>query len=233
MAVYAVLAEGLAVVGTEDHHGAVEDARGGELLAHPPHGIVHPADGGEVGTSVVGAKLLEAGRSRVLVHVHEVEIQKEGLRTVVRIDQAHGLLNHAVRMGPERGPAQARVAPALREHVAVEALVEAEALVEPAVGLHAVGGVAGLAKRLGQRDGALGEAVLGLADAVAARPERGHERRHRDLGPRGLGPGAFEQDAARCPRSQLGGGVAFEAVGCGEVGAQRVDDDEDEIRRPE
>jgi hypothetical protein len=167
------------------------------------------------------------------VHVHEVQIHEEWTLAVVRIEQTHRLLVDAVGVGPEGGLSETRMPSALREHVAVETLVEAEALVEPTVGLHAIGGVARRTERVRQRDRAAGKTVLGLADAVAARPERGHQRRHRDLGPRRLRPDAFEQHTARSPHSQLGRGVALETVGCGEVGAQCVDDDQHEIRRAE
>jgi hypothetical protein len=106
------------------------------------------------------------------VDVHEVEIEEEGIGGIVGLQQPGRLLQDALSMGPDRGAAQlADLAPRPRKDVAVEAIVEAEGLLEPAVALHAVGAVAGLPEHTGQRDGLLGESVVGQADAVALGPE--------------------------------------------------------------
>jgi hypothetical protein len=101
--VHAVLAEAFAVIRREDEHRIPEVVLFFEHLADSAQRVVDPADCGAVGTAVVGSEGLELGRGRVLVDVHEVEIEEEGAVGVVCGDHALRLLENAIRMGPDGG----------------------------------------------------------------------------------------------------------------------------------
>jgi hypothetical protein len=77
-----VLAEALAVVAREDDHGVLREALLLERLARGDP-VVDPADCREIGARRVAAEGLELRRRRVLVHVHEVEVEEERRAAVV------------------------------------------------------------------------------------------------------------------------------------------------------
>jgi len=158
-----------------------------------------------------------------------MEIEEEGRAAVVRREQPLALLDDAVDVRPDACLRQLRPV-ARREDVTLEALLEAEGLIEPAVRLDGIAAVARVAQRLRERGDALAEAVAHVADRVRARPQRGQQRRHRDLRPRRLRLRALEEHAARGPARELGRRVGRESVGRRAVRAQGVDDDQHEVR---
>jgi len=97
-----VLAKGLAVIAGEDHHRPLGELLPIEALPNALDDLVHPANGGQVGAFLTGAEGLELRRRRVLVHVHEVQVQEEGAARDVRIDQPVRLLEDPLPMGPDR-----------------------------------------------------------------------------------------------------------------------------------
>ena len=163
------------------------------------------------------------------MHVHEVQVEEHRLLRIVFVDQSRCLLVDAVGVGPER----AARCPGRR------CRVERHSGRSP-VGSRSSGRasrcsaphntVAGLVQQLGQRHRPDAERVARVDQAMAARPERGEQRRHRDLGPRGLGADLLEDRAACGPARELRRRVTRIAVGGGPVRAQGVHDDQNEVR---
>ena len=170
--------------------------------------------------------LRPGGRLIGPVRVHVVEVEEER-----RLELAQELAR-------PRGDA-AGVAPQTLLVEALEAAPEAAAGVEAGgrdahdrARRHRGGREAGLRQDLGQRHLAGGDAhrVAGLAEE-ARRVARGEERVDRREGARRLAPGALEEHALGGEGIEVGRRGAAVAVGADVVGAQRVDQHEDDVAR--
>ena len=235
MAVASVLEELLAVVGDDDEQRVVVAV---EQLEQAQEARVDVADPLVVaGAHVVGivpAGLDALGHAVRLVHVVQVHVGEAGLLGIAlglpAAQRAQELLARCARLAIEP----------------VEAAREAHLRPDVDVGGDAEGLVAVRGEHLGQRGGLFGEpgelqrldavAVLGRRgdepahDAVARRVEAGQEGRRRRRRP-ARGRARLEEHGrlAREAREERRG-LDLVAVGREVVGAQRVDDDQDDVR---
>jgi hypothetical protein len=258
---HAVLVEALAVVGGDDDERIVEEPARGELVEEPGDLGVHRHDGRVVEVDdrlhevrrrleqvtddphavdvVRGRRLAVAAQRaqvlrgrivrRVRLHVLDVEEERRALRLLV--DELQRLGVDRLRAGREPQIVRPLVLPDRERLVAVVALRDAEVARDEAVGRQPERPVAGAFQDLGEGRLVVCELLVEARDAVLHHVARRHERRDGAGGPRRL---RVRVPKARAARRQLleerRDGPRRAARGH-PVGAHRVDDDENDVRR--
>ena len=234
MSLVAVLAEGLAVVRSDDDDGVLQLTDLVEAVVQVADHPVGPVDGHVVVVRVATAECGRALAVGVLVEVHHVQVDEEallaeGAKEVRGRDQAvlvralEGRPRRMLRLGVHVGRARTR------PQVELEALGEAEVGSDPAVAEDTGRAEADVAQDLGGHQRFVWQRVVVAQDPVVQRQCPRPQRRHRGLGPARLRHDVAEDDPVPREGIQVLGRGPFVAVGADTVGPQGVDQDEDQV----